>query len=95
MQSTLQLQWFMRANEPTGKAILQEQKTPIWKRKFAVPYSVAAAAVVLMFFSASLFFGQQAPPATVVNTLQKEYVYVTALPPVDVVASPLPEKKNN
>jgi predicted anti-sigma-YlaC factor YlaD len=95
MTSLLRLESFLQANEEIalGKAVPVHM--PLWKRKISLSYPAAAAAIVFMLITGSLFFIQRSQPPEIINKTQTAYVYVTSLPPVDVVASPLPDKKTN
>ena len=103
MTSVLRLQSALQADEPAPARrhpllpvnVARAQPAPVWKRNFSVPYPVAAAAIVLMLISGSQFFVHRIQPPEIVNRTQTEYVFVTSLPSVDVVASPLPQKKTN
>ncbi len=94
MTSVLHLQSFLQANEPPAVRSAPAPKVPIWKRTVGISFP-AAAAVVLTILSGTLFIVRESNMPAPVDTAQTEYVYVTSLPEVDVVASPLPEKKTN
>lgn len=95
LTSVLRLDSLMKTAEPASRARAQVTLLTLWKRKFRVSFPVAAAAVALMLLSGSLYIVQKTQPPDVIHSTQTEYVYVTTLLPVDVVASPLPPKKIN
>jgi len=94
MTSVMQLQSFLHVNEPPAAHTAPASKPPIWKRTFGISFP-AAAAVVLTILSGTLFIVREANGPATVDSTQTEYVYVTSLPEVNIIASPLPEKKSN
>jgi len=94
MTSVMQLQSFLHVNEPPAAHTAPASKPPIWKRTFGISFP-AAAAVVLTILTGTLFIVHEANSPSSSDMTRTEYVYVTSLPEVDVVASPLHSKKTN
>jgi anti-sigma factor RsiW len=107
LKSVLRLDSFMQLNEQPGKKqsptasaparaqVMPLYRVPIWKRKLTISYSVAAAIIIMMLASASVAIVQSTQAPTVINSTSKEYVYVTAMDVVPIIANPLPDKKSN
>jgi anti-sigma factor RsiW len=95
MTSLLRLDAFLQTSEDAATRRPAAAKQPLWKRTLVVPYPVAAAVAALLFITASLFVFQKTQPPEVISKTETAYVYVMPLPPVDVVASPLPANKTN
>jgi anti-sigma factor RsiW len=107
LKSVLRLDTFMLLNERSGKKHLATaiapartpakplNRVPIWKRKLAISYPVAAAIIIMMLASAGMAVVQSTQAPTVINSTSKEYVYMTAMDVVPITANPLPDKKSN
>jgi anti-sigma factor RsiW len=109
LSSVLRLQSFMQVTDvpdnrhaamkqeidaPDSRLVAMKQP-PMWKRKLAVSYPVAAAVVALMLLSGGLYATKQTQPPAVIHQTQTEYVYLAPMDLVNVIASPLPPKKTN
>ncbi len=73
----------------------QPQESSFWKKRFAVPYPVAAVIALAVMLSGFLFFGKISGPPKIVERVETQYVYMTSFPPVYVFANSPGSIKSN